>query len=346
MKKRKRNPYQLTDEEKLDVVDLYARFQTTSQVIDQVMDWKPHAATGDTEKDRKNVRDAIRTCNPKSSAFSFQIALTARRAEYLAESKGTLVTAVCDTAQALAEGLSGVKFDFSSVPINDLPTIVTALKEMVELMEGIGITVKHDISEAVRFGETLDQYPKQETEGMEPSTYLDTRREMWAASEGYELGKSTQIETGTGRDTHDLEGIYPSNYVIPDAHIKVLWDLYGSSENGKVPTVKQMREELEDPELYDFIYGEDGISFEQMLRRYQLWLSDDWSSYTPERKLWHDSFNRDMMWKAVKNEAKSLGIDTDGIYDTDELRRKIAQAKGELPLHLPWEKQDDGELDK
>ena len=126
MKKRNKNPYQLTDEEKLAVVDLYARFQTTSQVVEQVIDWKPHAATGDTEKDRKNVRDAIRTCNPKSSAFSFQIALTARRAEYLAESKGTLVVAVCDTAQALAEGLSGVKFDFSSVAMNDLPTIVTA----------------------------------------------------------------------------------------------------------------------------------------------------------------------------------------------------------------------------
>ena len=65
MTKRKRNPYQLTDEEKLAVVDLYAQFQTTSQVVDQVMKWKPHAATGDTEKDRKNVRDAIRTCNPQ-----------------------------------------------------------------------------------------------------------------------------------------------------------------------------------------------------------------------------------------------------------------------------------------
>ena len=33
MKKRKRNPYQLTDEEKLAVVDLYARFQITPQVV-------------------------------------------------------------------------------------------------------------------------------------------------------------------------------------------------------------------------------------------------------------------------------------------------------------------------
>ena len=41
MKKRKKDPYQLTDEEKLAVIDLYARFQTTSQVVEQVMDWKP-----------------------------------------------------------------------------------------------------------------------------------------------------------------------------------------------------------------------------------------------------------------------------------------------------------------
>ncbi len=76
MKKRKKNPYQLTDEEKLAVVDLYAQFQTTSQIVDQVMGWKSHATTGDTEKDRKYVRDAIRTCSPKSTVFSFQIIVT------------------------------------------------------------------------------------------------------------------------------------------------------------------------------------------------------------------------------------------------------------------------------
>ena len=342
MKKRKKNPYQLTDEEKLAVVNLYAQFQTTSQIVDQVMYWKPHATTGDTEKDRKHVRDAIRTCNPKSSAFSFQIVLTARRAEYLAEKKGTLVAAVCDTAQALAEGLSGIKFDFSSVPVNDLPKIVAALKDMVELMEEMGITVKQDISEAVRFGEKLDQYPKHEIRGMESSTYAKTRRETWAESEAYELGKSTQIETGTGRDGYDIEyDIYPSNYVIPDVHIKVLWEMLCASGNGKVPTVKQMREELDDPELYDEVYSEDGHpSFEEMLKRYQKWLSDEWTSYTAEQKNWHDDFNRDMIWKALKQRANDLGIETDGIYELDKLHEKIDQAEGEPPLHPPSAEQN------
>lgn len=342
MKKRKKNPYQLTDEEKLTVVNLYAQFQTTSQVVDQVMAWKPHAATGDTEKDRKNVRDAIRTCNPKSSTFSFQIALTARRAEYLAEKKGTLVTAVCDTAQALAEGLSGIKFDFSSVPVNDLPTIVAALKDMVELMQEMGITLKRDISEAIRFGEKLDQYPKLDIDGLDRSTYATTRREMWAESEAYELGKSTQIETGTGRDANDTaDDIYPSNYVIPDVHVKVLWDMLCASGNGKVPTVKQMREELDDPELYDEVYSEDGLpSFEEMLKRYQHWLSDGWTSYTPEQKNWYDGLNRDMIRTAVKQRANDLGIETDGIYERGKLREKINQAEGEPFLHPPSAKQN------
>lgn len=342
MKKRKKNPYQLTDEEKLAVVDLYAQFQTTSQVVDQVMGWKPQAATGDAEKDRKNVRDAIRTCNPKSSVFSFQIALIARRAEYLAEKKGTLVTAVCDTAQALAEGLSGIKFDFSSVPVNNLPTIVAALQDMVKLMQEMGITLKRDISEAIRFSEKLDQYPKLNIDGLDRSTYATTRREMWAESEAYELGKSTQIETGSGRDANDTEGdIYPSNYAIPDVHVKVLWEMLCASANGKVPTVKQMREELDDPELYDEVYSEDGPpSFEEMLKRYQHWLSDGWTSYTPEQKNRYDDFNRDMIRKALKQRANDLGIETDGIYERGKLHEKIDQAEGEPSLHPPSAKQN------
>lgn len=341
MKKRKKNPYQLTDEEKLAVVDLYAHFQTTSQVVDQVMAWKPQAATGDTAKDRKNVRDAIRTCNPKSSVFSFQIALTARRAEYLAEKKGTLVTAVCDTAQALAEGLSGVKFDFSSVPVNDLPTIVAALKDMVELMQEMGITLKRDISEAIRFGEKLDQYPKLDIDGIDRSTYETTRREIWAESEAYELGKSTQIETGTGRDANDTEGdIYPSDYVIPEVHVKVLWDMLCANGNGKVPTVKQMREELDDPELCDEVYSDVGPpSFEEMLKRYQHWLSDGWTSYTPEQKNWRDGLNRDMIREALKQRENNPGVGTDGIYERGKSHEKIDQAETESSLHPPSAKQ-------
>ena len=348
MKKRKKNPYQLTDEEKLAVVDLYAQFQTTSPIVDQVMGWKPHAATGDTEKDRKNVRDAIRTCNPKSSVFSFQIALTARRAEHLAEKNGALVAAVCDTAQALAEGLSGIKFDFSSVPVSDLPKIVSALKDMVELMKGLGITVERDISEAVQFGEKLDQYPKNEIEGLELAPYAATRREMWAESEAYELGKSTQVETDTGRDGYDIQNdIYPSNYVIPDAHIKALWETLCISENGKVPTVKQMRKELDDPELYDEIYSEDGHpSFEEMLKRYRMWLSDEWTSYTPNQKQWHENFNHKMMQEILRKRAKELGIETDGIDGRDKLHKIIDQAEGRTPLPPSSAEQNYGELDK
>ena len=263
MKKRKKNPYQLTDEEKLAVVDLYAQFQTTSQIVDQVMDWKPHATTGDTEKDRKHVRDAIRTCNPNSTAFSFQVSLTARRAEYLAEQKGTLVAAVCDTAQALAEALSSIKFDFSSVSVNDLPKIVSALKEVSKLMEGLGIKVNKDISQAVRFGEQLNQDSRFCTSENPPETE--------AMLEAYELGRSTQIETGTGRSADDIhEDTYPSNYVIPDVHVKELWKKLCSSENGKTPTVKQMRKDLDNPKLYEEVYGEESYgSFEEQLDHYR-----------------------------------------------------------------------------
>ena len=187
MPKRKTNPYQLTDDEKLAVVDSYAQFRTTSQIVDQVMGWKPNAATGDTEKDRKHVRDAIRTCNPKSSAFSFQIALTAKRAEYLAERKGSLVAAVCQTADAFAQGLSDIKFDFSSVTATDLPKIVFALKSLVELMSQMGISVKNDISTAVRFGYRLDEHPANRVDG--DASYGLTRRETWAKAEPYELAK-------------------------------------------------------------------------------------------------------------------------------------------------------------
>ena len=263
MKKRKKNPYQLTDEEKLAVVDLYAQFQTTSQIVDQVIGWKSHATTGDIEKDRKHVRDAIRTCNPKSTAFSFQVSLTAKRAEYLAERKGTLVAAVCDTAQALAEALSSIKFDFSSVPVSDLPKIVAALKEMIELMEGLGIKVNKDISQAVQFGERLNKDSRYCTSENHP--------EMGTIVESYELGRSTQIETDTGRSADDIhDDTYPSNYVIPDVHVKELWQQLCSSENGKTPTVKQMRKDLDNPKLYEEVYGEEGYgSFEQQLDEYR-----------------------------------------------------------------------------
>lgn len=284
MPKRRTNPYQLTEDEKLAVVDSYAQFRTTSQIVDQVMGWKPNAATGDTEKDRKHVRDAIRTCNPKSSAFSFQIALTAKRAEYLAERKGLLVAAVCQTADAFAQGLSDIKFDFSSVTATDLPKIVLALKSLVELMSQMGITVRQDINHAVRFGERLDQHPKNKI-GNYSVPYPETRREIWAESESYELAKSYQNETGTGRSAQQVDGsVYPSNYEIPDVYVKELWEMLCKNGHEKLPSIKQMRRDLADPELYEEVFGGDAVSFEEVLEIYRSMLSDDWRSYTANRR--------------------------------------------------------------
>lgn len=302
MPKRKRNPYQLTDEEKLAVVDLYAQFHTTSQVIDEVMRWKPNASTGDIDKDRKHVRDAIRTCNPKSSVFSFQIALTGKRAEYLAEKKGTLVAAVCETADAFAQGLSEIRFDFSSVTANELPKIVFALKNLVELMTQMGITVRQDINHSVRFGERLDQHPKNKT-GDDAMPYPETRREIWAESEPYELAKSNQIETGTGRNAQHVDGgVYPLAYEIPDVYVKELWEMLCKNGHEKIPSIKQMRSELDDTEHYEEVFGGDAISFEDVHDTYRLLLSDEWRSYAPTRRKEEEYFRR---W-CNSDEAKKL----------------------------------------
>ena len=302
MPKRKKNPYQLTDEEKLAVVDLYAQFHTTPQVVDEVMRWKPNASTGDIDKDRKHVRDAIRTCNPKSSVFSFQIALTGKRAEYLAEKKGTLVAAVCETADAFAQGLSEIRFDFSSVTANELPKIVFAVKSLVDRMTKMGITVRQDINHSVRFGERLDQHPKNKT-GDDAMPYPETRREIWAESEPYELAKSNQIETGTGRNYEDVDaGVYPSHYEIPDVYVKELWEMLCKNGHEKLPSIKQMRSKLDDSELYEEVYGGDAVSFEDVLETYRLLLSDDWRSYTPNRRKEEAFFGR---W-LNSDEAKKL----------------------------------------
>ena len=137
---RNRNPYLLTTEEKLAVVDLYARFATTAQVIDEVIKWKPEAATGDDPKDRKNATDAIRTCNPHSSVFSFQTALQARRAEYIAEQSGGFATAILSMVSTLTTQLPNMQFDLSTVDLTDLPKIVNALKNLHALMIEMGIT--------------------------------------------------------------------------------------------------------------------------------------------------------------------------------------------------------------
>ena len=329
MLKRKSNPYQLTDEEKLAVVDLYAQFHTTSQVVDEVIRWKPNAATGDIDKDRKHVRDAIRTCNPKSSAFSFQIALTAKRAEYLAEKKGTLVAAVCETAHAFAQGLSDIRFDFSPVTANDLPKIVFALKSLVELMTQMGITVRQDINHSVRFGERLDQHPKNKT-GDDSILYVETRREMWAESEPFELAKSHQIETGTGRNAEHVDaGVYPLNYEIPDVYVKELWEMVYGDTDGKTPSVKQMRSDLDDPELNEEVFGGNAMSFEEVLGIYRLMLSDDWKSYTPNRRKEEVELHRFINSDEAKKleEAISAGkLDLSSVFQNKEVSQSTDSA--------------------
>lgn len=338
MTKRKTNPYQLTDDEKLDVVDLYAQFRTTSQIVDQVMGWKPNAATGDTEKDRKHVRDAIRTCNPKSSAFSFQIALTAKRAEYLAERKGSLVAAVCQTADAFAQGLSDIKFDFSSVTATDLPKIVLALKSLVELMSKMGITVRQDINHAVRFGERLDQHPRNKADS-NSIPYPETRREMWAESESYELAKSDQIETGTGRNAQHVDGrVYPSNYEIPDMYVKELWEMLCKNGHERFPSIKQMRRDLDDPELYEEVFGGDAVSFEEVLEIHRSMLSDDWRSYTANRRNEELNLHRLMNSDEVKRLAEAISsgkLDLSSIFQNKNESQSTDTAKLDSLLETP-----------
>ncbi len=329
MPKRKTNPYQLTDEEKLAVVDMYAQYRTTETVVDEVMRWKPNATTGDADKDRKYVRDAIRTCNPKSSVFSFQIALTAKRAEYLAEGDGALVAAVCETAHAVAEGIPGIKFDFTSVTPKDLPKIVSALKELFELMTAMGITVKQDISEPVRFGRRLDEHPEHRRDELFVP-YNETRREMWRQSEPYELAKSKQVETGTGRSAEHLDaGVYPENYEIPDVHVKELWKMVYGDTDGITPSVKQMRSDLANPELYEEEFGGDAMSFEEVLEIYRSMLSDDWRSYTPNRRKeeveLHHLINSDEAKKL--EEAISAGkLDLSSVFQNKEVSQSTDTA--------------------
>ena len=319
----------MTDEEKLAVVNLYAQFHTTPQVVDEVMRWKPSAVSGDIHKDRKHVRDAIRTCNPKSSVFSFQIALTAKRAEYLAESKGALVAAVCETAAAFAQGLSEIRFDFSSVTANDLPKIVFALKSLVELMTQMGITVRQDINHSVRFGERLDEHPQNKT-GDDAMPYPETRREIWAESEPYELAVSNQIETGTGRDAqHVAANVYPSNYEIPDVYVKELWEILCKNGHEKLPSIKQMRKDIAHTEHYEEVFGGDAFSFEEMLGTYRLLLSDDLRSYTPNRRKEEVNFNRWLNSDEAKRLEKAIAsgkLDFSSVSQNKHLSRSTDTA--------------------
>ena len=235
------NPYRLNADEKLAVVDLYARFATTTQVIDEVIRWKPDATTGDPKKDRKYVTDAIRTCNPNTSVFSHQVTLTARRAEYLAETHGALVNAVSSIASTLSTELAELKFDFSTVSVVDLPKIVTTLKDLQSLMKELGMTNDAAISEAVDFRRRLDEYP--ENENGDPME--QTRRELLEETEDYEAIVSEQIDNGTNRNYIDIDiDYYPKNYEFPDFIVENAWRALFAADKRKPPSIAQMRKEI------------------------------------------------------------------------------------------------------
>ena len=239
--KRNPNPFRLNADEKPAVVNLYARFATTTQVIDEVIKWKSEATTGDPKKDRKYVTDAIRTCNPNSSAFSHQVTLTARRTEYLAETQGTFVTTVSSIVSTLSTELAELKFDFSTVSVADLTKIVTALKDLHSLMEQLGIAHNAAVSEAVDFHRRLDEYP--ENQNGDPME--QTRREMLEETEAYESIVSEQIDNGTNRNHIDIDiDHYPENYEFPDFIVEQAWKVLFAADKRKPPSIAQMRKEI------------------------------------------------------------------------------------------------------
>ena len=330
-RKRNRNPYLLTTDEKLAVVDLYAQFATTAQVIDEVIKWKPEAATDDDAKDRKNATDAIRTCNPHSNAFSFQIALQARRAEYLAEQSGGLVTAVSSMVSLLKAQLPNMQLDLNAVDLVDLPKIVNALKDLHSLMKQMGITNKPEISEATDFGKRLDEYP-----GI---AHYETRRQLLAETEEYEVAMAEQIDNGTNRSHHHIEiEIYPADYVFPDCMIEDAWETLCSDGTGKKPSISQMRKEIEETTAPDgkipwddeHYWWEDINSLEDRLDCMRQHLSRDSRSYTSyenerQRRQAESEWREGLLIKAER-----LGIDCvkEQLFTTSELLDRIDELTG------------------
>ena len=344
-RKRKRNPYLLTTDEKLAVVDLYARFATTTQVIDEVMKWKPEAATGDEAKDRKNATDAIRTCNPHSTVFSFQVTLQAQRAEYLAEQSGGLVTAVSSMVSTLKAQLPNMQLDLSAVDLADLPKIVNALKDLHSLMKGMGITNKSEISEAIDFGSRLDEYPKSELMVARD----ETRRQTLAETENHEAVMSEQIDKGTNRSPEDIEdGMYPDNYVFPDCMIEGAWQELCSDGIRKQPSISQMRKEIEERNAPDgkiscdeeYYWWDEILSLEERLDYGRKYLSSDWSSYTllgKEREIKREEEEQNQM---LLIQAELLGIDwvEEQIFTRSELRNRINELTGRTAYTAYMEK--------
>ena len=301
--KQNKNPYLLNAEGKLAVVDLYARFPTTTQVIDEVIKWKPESTTGDPNKDRKFATDAIRTCNPNSSVFSHQVTLTARRAEYLAETHGTFVNAVSSIASALSTELPELKFDFSAVSFADLPKIVTALKELHSLREELGMTNNAAISEAVDFHRRLDEYP----EDQNGYPMEQTRRELLEETETYEAIVSDQIDNGTNRNYIDIDlDHYPKNYEFPDFIVEKAWRMQFEDSKREPPSIAQMRKEIleaasPDGKINSKHWSElAGFSVEKRLDQSRRFLSYRWRSVlASEIKRWWEEHGKRKAGSAI-----------------------------------------------
>ena len=321
---RKRNPYRLTPDEKIAVVDLYARFQTSEEVIDTVMTWKPEAATGDTTKDRKNVTDAIRTCNPNSRVFSFHVALQARRAEYLSERSGTFVAAISEFLSKLTAAMPDIEFDFKTVSAKELPKLVSALNTLFTLMRLIDMNPYAEVARARTFNRKLDEYPQRSVD--DPTqTLTNTRREMLADAEAFETIHAEQIEDGTARSAEEIMAkAYPQNYVFPDFIVQEVWEeLTGNYDIPKKPSPSQMLKEISehtkpngqliDKDYQGEYWWELVNNFEARLADYRQYLSSDWGSQSPsEQQRWQQIIEKAYM-EAALSEAKSLGIDLEAM---------------------------------
>ena len=339
---RKRNPYRLTADEKLAVVELYARFATSEEVINTVMNWKPQATTGDTAKDKKYVTDAIRTCNPNSRVFSFHVALQERRAAYLSERSGTFVTTVADMLSKLAAAIPDLEFDFKTVSVTELPKLVSALNDLFSLIKTINMDPSSEVAKARTFSHKLDEYPQRSPE--EPYHILvDTRRELLAEAEALETVHAEQMEDGTARSTnHILADIYPQNYVFPDVIVEQAWEeITGNYDIPKKPSRSQMLKDISEhtnaegrliDEAHEGDYWWELVKdFEARLTDHRQYLSSEWTSLSPAEGKLREEIAKKVYMEAALSEAEALGIDLEAMghrkYVLTELWKEIKAEK-------------------
>lgn len=339
---RKRNPYRLTADEKIAVVDLYAHFQTSEIVIDTVMSWKPEASTGDTVKDRKNVTDAIRTCNPNSRAFSFHVVLQERRAAYIAERSGTFVATVSEMLSKLTAAIPTLEFDFKTVSVTELPKLVSALNNLFSLMKSLNIAPSAEIAEARTFSRKLDEYPQRFPDNP-IQTLSNTRREMLVDAEVFETIHAEQIEDGTARSAEEISSqVYPKNYVFPDLIVQAVWEeLTGNYDIPKKPSPSQMLKEISEhtkpngqliDEDYQGEYWWELVNnFEERLANYRQYLSSEWASQSSNEQQRGQQILEKTYMEAAVSEAESLGIDLEAMgtkkYVLTELWNEIRAEK-------------------